>query len=52
MYIRFGDSREDVTVRMNKNVLSWFGHVERMSNEKMGKQIYATKVKVVEEDLG
>ena len=25
---------EDVTVRMKNNVLSWFGHVERMSDER------------------
>ena len=34
---------EDVTVRM-KNVLSWFGHVERMSDERMTKKIYDGKV--------
>ena len=34
---------EDVTVRM-KNVLSWFGHVERMSDERMAKKIYNGKV--------
>ena len=28
---------EDVTVRMKKNVLSLFGHVERMSDERMAK---------------
>ena len=26
---------EDVTVRMKTNVLSWFGHVERMRNERI-----------------
>ena len=35
---------EDVTVRMKKNVLSWFGHVERMSDEIMRKKIYDGKV--------
>ena len=35
---------EDVMVRMKKNVLSWFGHVERMSNERMAKKIYDGKV--------
>ena len=35
---------EDVTVRMKKNVLSWFGHVERMSDERMAKKIYDGKV--------
>ena len=27
-------------VRMNKNVFSWCGHVERMSDERMEKKIY------------
>ena len=27
-------------MRMKKNVLSWFGHVERMSDERMAKKIY------------
>ena len=31
---------EDVTVRVKKNVLSWFGHVERLSDERMAKKIY------------
>ena len=35
---------EDVTVRMKKNVLSWFGHVEQMSDERMAKKIYDGKV--------
>ena len=26
---------EDVTVRMKKNMLNWFVHVERMSDERM-----------------
>ena len=30
---------EDVSVRM-KNLLSWFGHVERMSDERMAKKGY------------
>ena len=29
---------EDVAVRMKKNVLSWFGHVERISDEKWQKR--------------
>ena len=33
---------EGVTVK--KNVLSWFGHVERMSDERMAKKIYDGKV--------
>ena len=35
---------EAVTMRMKKNVLSWFGHVERMSDERMAKKIYDGKV--------
>ena len=35
---------EDVTVRMKKNVLSLFGHVERMTDERMAKKIYDGKV--------
>ena len=35
---------EDVTEKMKKNVLSWFGHVERMSDEKMAKKIYDGKM--------
>ena len=35
---------EDVTVRMKKNILSWFGHVERMSDERIAKKIYNGKV--------
>ena len=35
---------EDVKLRIKKNVLSWFGHVERMSAEKMAKKIYDGKV--------
>ena len=36
--------RGDVTVRMKKNVLSWFGHVKRMRHERMAKNIYDGKV--------
>ena len=32
-------------VRMKNNVLSWFGHVERMSDERMAKKIYDGKVR-------
>ena len=35
---------EDDTVRMKKNVLSWFGHVERMSDERLAKKIYDVKI--------
>ena len=41
---RMAGISEDVTVRMKKNVLSWFGHVERMSDERMAKKIYEGKV--------
>ena len=35
---RMAGTSEDVTVRTKKNVLSWFGHVERMSDERMAKK--------------
>ena len=41
---RMAGTNEDVTVRMKKNVLSWFGHVERMSYERTAKKIYDGKV--------
>ena len=31
-------------MRIKKNVLSWFGHVERMSDKRMAKKIYDGKV--------
>ena len=31
-------------MRIKKNVLSWIGHVERMSDERMAKKIYYGKV--------
>ena len=37
---RMAGTSEDLTVRMKKNVLSWYGHVERMSDERMAKDIY------------
>ena len=40
---RMAGTSEDITVRMKKNVLTWFGHVERMSDEKMAKKIYDEK---------
>ena len=43
---------EDITVRMKKSMLSWFGHVEIMSDERMVKKIYDRKViqtKILEE---
>ena len=35
---------ENVLVRMKKNVLSWFGHVKRMSDERMTQKIYNLKM--------
>ena len=35
---------EGVTVRIKKNMLSWFWHVERMSDERVAKKIYDGKV--------
>ena len=31
-------------MRVKKNVLSWFGHVKRMSVERMAKKFYDGKV--------
>ena len=36
---------EDVTMRIKKNVLSWFGQIEQMSEENMAKQICDGKVR-------
>ena len=41
---RMAGTSEDVTVRMKKNVLTWFGHVERMSDARMAKKIYDGRV--------
>ena len=41
---RIAGTSKDVTVRMKENVLSWFGHVERMSDERMPKKFYDGKV--------
>ena len=41
---RRAGTSEDVTVRMKKNVLSWFELVERMSDERMVKEICDGKV--------
>ena len=35
---RMAGTSEDVTVRMKKNVLNCFGHVERKSHERMNKK--------------
>ena len=42
---RMAGTSEDVTMRMKKNVLSWFGNVERMSDERMAKMFYEGKVR-------
>ena len=36
---------ENVTVRIKKNELSWFGHVERMSDERRAINIYDGNVR-------
>ena len=41
---RMAGTSEDITVRIKKNVLSWFRHIERMSDEGMAKKIYDGKV--------
>ena len=41
---RMAGTSEDVSVRMKTNVLIWFGHVERMSDERMAKNTYNGKV--------
>ena len=44
----------DNAVRMKKNVLSWFGHVERMNDERMAKRFMMKQgaVREVGGDLG
>jgi hypothetical protein len=39
-------SEVSIGERMDRNVLSWYGHVERMEEERMGKRGYNAKVKV------
>ena len=34
---------EDVTVRMKKYVFCWFGHVERISDERVAKKLMKGK---------
>ena len=41
---RMAGTSKEVTVRMKKNVLSWFGNVERKGDERMPKNIYDGKV--------
>lgn len=36
--------KESIGAKMKKGLLRWFGHVERMSDDRMTKQIYNTKV--------
>ena len=33
-------SDEDVDERINEGVLRWFGHVERMENDRFAKRVY------------
>ena len=35
---RMVDTSEDVTVKLKKNVLNWFGHIGQMSDEKIYKK--------------
>ena len=42
---RMAGTSVDVTVRM-KNVLGWFGHVERMSDKRIAKKTYDGKIRV------
>ena len=35
--------KEDVKVKVQKNVMRWFGHVERMDDERLTKCIYREK---------
>ena len=37
---RKAGASEDLTVRMKRNVLNWFGHVERKNDERIAKKIY------------
>ena len=36
--------RRELAARVDKNVLRWFGHVERMDNEQLLKQVMHAKV--------
>ena len=38
------DTSVDVTVKKKKNVFTWLGRVERMSDQRMAKKIYDGKV--------
>ena len=38
------DVRSELAARVDMNVLRWFGHVERMDNERLLKKVMNTKV--------
>ena len=35
--------KESVIIKMHKGMLRWFGHVERMEDERLTKKIYNAK---------
>ncbi|CAG9133071.1 unnamed protein product [Plutella xylostella] len=37
--------KEDVVTRVEKGMLRWFGHVERMNDERVTKEIYRAKLR-------
>ena len=37
--------KEDVKVKVQKNVMRWFGHVERMNDDRLTKYVYKESVK-------
>ena len=37
--------KDDVMTKIKKSSLRWFGHVERMMNERLTKQVYMAEVK-------
>ena len=46
--------RRELAARVDTNVLRWFGHVERMDNERLLKKVMNAKLvgEVLEVDLG
>ncbi|CAK1601092.1 unnamed protein product [Parnassius mnemosyne] len=38
--------KDDLITKIDKGVLRWFGHVERMSEDRMVKKIYSAKVNI------
>ena len=36
---------ETLSKRVDRNVLTWFGHVERMGSEKLTKRVYISEVR-------